>query len=257
MSSLLVAWKRLFDRPSKSDAAPASDIRAWQKLVLDEHEGLREELEVLLRTYVRTVDRFVERATELSEEQCLQEQYTIESIRKFLQNAIRRLEVSCKDHRELLDEWHEWVAFRRAAGQKHELEPAHRLRIEMIRSELTARDIQVEDPVKAEEGRYIPEPVTASTTMVVTTEAPAMASRAVQPELDELADWMELRQTHIEPEWQAAEQAWSELAPEAHLYPEAAAATLKRLKEAHADLRLLDRTRRQQRDRIAVFGPFS
>lgn len=257
MPSLLVAWKRLFDRPAATDTTPANDIRAWQKLVLDEHEGLREELETLLRTYVRTVDRFVERASELSEEQRAHEQYTIESIRKILQNAIRRLEVSCKDHRELLDEWHEWVAFRRAAGQKHELEPAHRLRIEMIRSELAARDIQVEDPLKMEEKQRAPEPITVSNAAVVVAETPVLATRPVQHELDELADWMELRQTHIEPEWQAAEQAWNELAPEACLYPEAAAAALKRLKEAHADLRLLDRARRQQRHRMAVFSSFS
>lgn len=257
MSSLLVAWKRLFDRPSANDTTPANDIRAWQKVVLDEHEGLREELEVLLRTYVRTVDRFVERATELSEEQRLQEQYAIESIRKILQNAIRRLEVSCKDHRELLDEWHEWVAFRRAAGQKHELDPAHRLRIEMIRSELTARDIKVEDPMNVEEKERVSQHAVITDVSIPAPEAPVTVSRPTQPELDELVDWMELRQTHIEPEWQAAEQAWNELASEAHLYPEAATAALKRLKEAHADLRLLDRARRQQRHRVAVFERWS
>lgn len=249
--SLLIAWKRLFDRPAADNNRQAGEIRSWQKVLLDEQEGLREELETVLRTYVRTVDRFVERAADLSEEQFANEQHTIESIRKILQNAIRRLEVSCKDHRELLDEWHEWVAFRRAAGQKHELEPSHRLRIEMIRSELAARDIKVEDPLKVEQVTVRVESTPMS--VAASSEPVIPVARIQEPELDDLADWMELRRTHIEPEWQAAEQAWSELAPEAHLYPEAAAASLKRLKEVHADLRLLDRVRRQQRHRVAVF----
>ncbi len=251
MSSLFVAWKRLFDRPAVSAAPQADDIRAWQKTLLEEHEGLRNELEVLLRTYVRTVDRFAERASELSEAQFLQEQHSIESIRKILQNAIRRLEVSCKDHRELLDEWHEWVAFRRAAGQRHELEPAHRLRFEMIRSELAVRDIHVEDPIQRETESRESEPQTVVPVTSVLMGAP---TRPTVPVLDDLADWLELRHQHIEPEWQAAEQAWNEIAPEAHLYPEHAVASLKRLKEAHADLKLLDRTRRQERYRIEVFG---
>ncbi len=250
--SLLIAWKRLFDRPAADNNRQAGEIRSWQKVILDEQEGLREELETVLRTYVRTVDRFVERAADLSEEQFANEQHAIESIRTILQNAIRRLEVSCKDHRELLDEWHEWVAFRRAAGQKHELEPSHRLRIEMIRSELAARDIKVEDPLKAEQVTVRVES-TPAPAAVVSSEIVVPPTRRQEPELDDLADWMELRRAHIEPEWQAAERAWSELAPEAHLYPEAAAASLKRLKEAHADLRLLDRARRQQRHRVAVF----
>ena len=250
MSSLLIAWKRLFDRPAAAAHTQAEEIRAWQKTLLEEHEGLHTELDVLLRTYVRTVDRFVERASALSEEQFMQEQATIESIRKILQNAIRRLEVSCKDHRELLDEWHEWVAFRRAAGQKHELDPAHRLRIEMIRSELAARDIHVEDPVRAEESRV------EMREEEVLSDVPVQSqpARTAPPMLDELTDWMEMRRAQIEPEWLAAEREWSELAPEAHLYPEHAAARLKRLKEAHADLKLLDRARRQARYRLTVFS---
>ena len=252
MSSLLVAWKRLFDRPAASTHTQADEIRAWQKTLLEEQEGLREELELLLRTYVRTVDRFVERANELTEEQFIHEQEAIESIRKILQNSIRRLEVSSKDHRELMDEWHEWVAFRRAAGERHELEPAHQLRVEMIRSELTIRGIQVEDPVKRERRPQIEEEVASR----AQPQAPQAYTpvQVAHPELDDLADWMALRKTQIVPEWEAAEQAWTTLAHEAHLYPEHAAATLKRLKEAHGDLKLLDRARREQRYRLAVFG---
>lgn len=249
MPSLLTAWKRLFDRSAATEHTHAEEIRAWQKLLLEEHEGLHTELEVLLRTYVRTVDRFAERASALSEEQFLQEQATIESIRKILQNAIRRLEVSCKDHRELLDEWHEWVAFRRAAGQKHELEPAHRLRIEMIRSELATRDIHVEDPIQVEASRL----ECRDEEQAPEVQAQPLPVRTAPPVLDELTDWMEIRRAQIEPEWLVAEREWNELAPEAHLYPEHAAARLRRLKEAHADLKLLDRARRQARYRLAVF----
>jgi hypothetical protein len=255
MPSLLQAWKRLFDRPATNTHAQAGDIRAWQKTVLEEHEGLRAELELLSRTYARTVDRFVERANELSDEEFLQEQASIESIRKILQNAIRRLEVSCKDHRELMDEWHEWVTFCRAAGQRHELEPAHKLRVEMIRSELTIRGIQVDEPNRKEQVQRIEEAATSTDQPLV--QAVYLAPRATEPVLDDLVDWLEIRKAQIEPEWQAAEQAWSALAPEAHLYPEQAVAHLKRLREAHGELKLLDRARREERDRLVIFHPFS
>jgi hypothetical protein len=253
MPSLFDSWKRLFDRAAPATHARAEEIRAWQKTLLEEHEQLRDELELLLRTYVRTINRFAERANQLTEEQFLQEQDSIESIRKILQNAIRRLEVSSKDHRELLDEWHEWVAFRRAAGQKHELPSAHQLRVEMIRSELTIRGIQVEQPVTQ---------TTKESQVVVSSKEESTIEQPIQsqspyrsvPILDELADWMELRQTQIEPEHAEAERAWKELSKEAHAHPELALLALKRLKEAHGDLRLLDRTRRARRDRLAIFS---
>lgn len=253
MSSLLDAWKRLFDRPTETPSGQLQDIKAWQKTLLQEHESLREEMDLLLRTYVRTLDRFVERASELSAEQLQQEQESVESIRKILMNAIRRLEVSCKDHRELMDEWHEWVAFRRAAGERHVLEPAHQLRVELIRSELTVRGFELEEPMTTKnhqsssstqaEQLYVPQEVTS----------PPLQRSHVEKPLDDLADWMELRQAQIEPEYLAAEQAWHEMKAEAHKHPEHALAVLKRLREAHADLRLLDRANRQTRDRIAVF----
>ncbi len=259
MPSLLIAWKRLFTRPENAPSDQIQDIRAWQKTLLEEHEGLRDELELLLRTYVRTIDRFVERANELTAEQYAREQEAIESIRKILQNAIRRLEVSCKDHRELLDEWHEWVAFRRAAGQKHELEPTHRERVEMIRSELSVRGIQVEDPVRSGVDRVqLDEPVQAQETIVQTPVVKESITLNTfyrrEPELDDLSDWRAIRQTQIEPECQAAEQAWKALSAQAHLHPERAVAVLKRLKDAHADLRLLDRSRRERRYRLHVFS---
>ncbi len=254
MSSLFSAWKRLFDRPTGAPQPHAEEIRSWQKTVVEEQESLREELELLLRTYVRTVDRFVEHANQLTEEQFTQEQEAIESIRKILQNAIRRLEVSSKDHRELLDEWHEWVAFRRAAGERHELEPAHQLRVEMIRSELTVRGIQVEEPTKKQRSSEAQEqPVTPTVEQAVTSTIQIPVRRETQPVLDDLADWHAIRQEQILPEWQEAERAWSEVAHKAHLYPEHAAQALKRLKEAHAELKLLDRSRREKRYRLHVF----
>lgn len=252
MSSLIHAWKRLFERPAASAGLQASEIRAWQKTLLEEQEALRDELDGLLRTYVRTVDRFVERASTLTEAQSTREQEAIESIRGILQNAIRRLEVSSKDHRELMDEWHEWVAFRRAAGERHELESAHKLRVEMIRSELTVRGIEVDDG--ASQKRIAEVQSQEEATDLPAPSAPVYASpRQVHLPVDELADWIILRNAHILPEWKEAERAWKEIAPEAHLYPEHAAATLRRLKDAHADLKTLDRASRETRYRIEVF----
>lgn len=255
MSSLFLAWRRLFAHPEEQDSRRIQDIHAWQKTLLEEHEGLRDELELLLRTYVRTVDRFVERANELTPEQYEREQEAVESIRKILQNAIRRLEVSCKDHRELLDEWHEWVAFRRAAEQKHELESAHRERVEMIRSELSVRGIAIEDPVAMESVRSVDSRSVSEPTAPVSSalERSAMQYRR-EPVLDDLSDWKALRQSQIEPEWRAAEEAWRALSSQAHVHPERAVELLKRLKEAHGDLRLLDRTRRERRYRLQVFS---
>ena len=257
MSSLVDAWKKLFDHAAVqgTHAERAAEIKAWQKTLLEEHEGLRDELELLLRTYVRTIDRFVERANQLTEEQFLREQETIESIRKILMNAVRRLEVSCKDHRELMDEWHEWVAFRRAAGEKHELTPAHKQRVEMIRSELALRGFETEEPkpfhisatkpVAQEEGPQQVERV---------TDVLHPAPRALAPaQLDELADWIALRRQHVEPEYHAAEQAWHGIKEQAHNRPIEALQALKRLKDAHADLRLLDRPQGRIRYRVAVF----
>ncbi|MBP9761997.1 hypothetical protein KBD34_00075 [Patescibacteria group bacterium] len=252
MPSLFDSWKRLFDRPAAATHARAEEIRVWQKTLLEEHEQLRDELELLLRTYVRTIDHFAERANQLTEEQFLQEQESIESIRKILQNAIRRLEVSSKDHRELLDEWHEWVAFRRAAGQKHELPAAHQLRVEMIRSELTVRGIQVEQPV-SQMGKESQASLSVEEERREASSIQSQSPYRPAPLLDELADWMELRQVQIEPEHAEAERAWKELSHEAHAFPEQALLALKRLKEAHGDLRLLDRARRERRDRLAIF----
>lgn len=254
MSSLLDAWKRLFDRPTATPSEQIQDIRAWQKTLLQEHEGLRNEMDLLLRTYVRTLDRFVEHASELSVEQLQQEQESIESIRTILLNAIRRLEVSCKDHRELMDEWHEWVAFRRAAGERHVLEPAHKLRVELIRSELAIRGFELEDPTSAKKNQASIQPLQSDDSREVLREpfVPEQV-RAEQP-LDDLSDWMDLRRIQVEPEYLAAEQAWHEIKERAHKHPEHALAVLKRLKEAHADLRLFDRANHQTRNRLAVFS---
>ncbi len=253
MPALFDAWKRLFDRPAAPNASRAEEIRAWQKTLLEEHEELRDELEVLLRTYVRTLDRFAERANQLTEEQFLQEQEAIESIRKILQNAIRRLEVSCKDHRELLDEWHEWLAFRRAAGQKHELPAAHQLRIEMIRSELAVRGLRPEEATRLDVQSQVAQAAVQQVEQPTVT-VPTYTRPSLTPVLDDLADWKALRRTHIEPEYQQAEAAWKAIRHDAHLHPAHAVETLKRLKEAHADLKLLDRTEQRRRYRVAIFG---
>ncbi len=227
-SSLFKKWRG--QNPSEPEVSldtSRAHIRTWQKVLVDEHARLGHDLNELLATYERSLNYFAAHVNDLDAVSLQQECRSLESIRSVLGNAVRRLEVSTKDDRELEEEWQEWQALLEASTQP--LEPAQVQRVEMVRSELVLR------------GKRPSTSLNTETSVDISREE---ASRSlpsygfdrtvfIEEQLDDLDDWHEIYRRQLDashPHWQ---ERIEEALAVADRDPTYAAAILARVRAWH------------------------
>jgi hypothetical protein len=156
-----------------------------------------------------------------------QECRSLESIRAVLGNAVRRLEVSTKDDRELEEEWQEWQTLLETTTQS--LEPMQAQRVEMVRSELVLRGKRAIASLEAEAS-------TNSSQKEVTRSFPTQSldrTIFIEEPLDDLDDWHEIYRCQLN----ASHAHWQERIEEALALadrdPAYAAAIITRVRAWH------------------------
>lgn len=232
--------KRLLSRSSGLSVERAEQVERWKKTLIDEHAELSRELNELLEVYERSLNCFAEHAADLDEASFQRERRSLEDIRQILANAIRRLELSTKDNQELVNEWNEWRAQLSFVSQDR-LEEIHRVRLEMLRSELAVRGLKQE---KGERKEVVEPPPRTRVEEVLEPRQPAR-------EPDHLDDWHEMSMKRVIP----ISEYWSEqirrLQDQHH--PEAWPEIIRQFRAAQAALKLHDRLHGIRRDRVVVF----
>ncbi len=197
---MLAFFKKWTDRfsktPSSSRSIVEQDAHTWKQVLLQEQERLGGELTELLASYERSLNYFVAHVNELDEATLQREYKNLEAIRSVLGNAIRRLEVSTKDDRELTNEWQEWRAVRETA--KSALERHQDQRVEMVRSELALRGLLKTDALQGEESQ---EPLSVLEEVERASRLPQTTHRRVvfvEDQRDDLEDWNALHTEQLE-----------------------------------------------------------
>ncbi len=196
---MLAFFKKWTDRFTKTPASSRSliqqDAHTWKQILLQEQERLGGELTELLASYERSLNYFVAHINDLDEATLQREYKNLESIRSVLGNAIRRLEVSTKDDRELANEWQEWQAVRETA--KRALEQHQDQRVEMVRSELALRGLLKADALEEDSQK----PVSVLEEVERVSRLPQPTHRRVvfvEDQRDDLEDWNALHTKQLE-----------------------------------------------------------
>jgi hypothetical protein len=228
LSSFFKKWRGQDSaEPEASLDASRAHIRAWQKVLVDEHARLGHDLNELLATYERSLNYFAAHVNDLDAVSLQQECRSLESIRAVLGNAVRRLEVSTKDDRELEEEWQEWQTLLETSGQA--LETTQAQRIEMVRSELVLRGKHAVTSLEVGAS-----PDSSQKDAMLSSSTRGMDRTIfVEEQLDDLDDWHEIYRRELD----ASHAHWQERIEEALAVadrdPVYAAAILARVRTWH------------------------
>lgn len=231
LSAFFQRWRKPVSSssPSSLQETAREEVRAWQKVLAEEHGRLSHDLTELLATYERSLQYFSAHVQDLDAESLQKEYQSLEGIRSVLANAVRRLEVSTKDNRDLLEEWQEWQAIQETATRT--LEPAQQQRREMVRSELAIRG-----KLPLETARSI-ESVSRESSPAPDLHAllPKTRTVFVEEAYDNFDDWHDIYTRELE----AAQSHWQERLEEAlneaPRDPAYAAAVIARVRTWHGD----------------------
>ena len=200
LSSLFQKWRRSRQTNDATENSSREQIRAWQKMLVEEHDRLGRELTDLLATYERSLNYFSAHVDQLDAAALQEECRSLESIRTVLGNAIRRLDVSTKDDQALQEEWQEWRALAETAPAP--LTDTQNQRREMLRSELTIRGLLV----AIQEERSPQDTPRETGGIMIAAEPPRERTIFVEESPDNFDDWHELHGRQLE----AARTHWQE-----------------------------------------------
>jgi hypothetical protein len=226
------------------------ELKQWHTMLADEHKELHEELERLSEMYERSLAGFSSSLRSMTEEEITKERTNLLSIRNALGNAMRRLEISCKDADELMDEWREWEMVQHRA--KAPLDPDQIVRISMLRSELEIRGLIVP---RSEEGDVASIEEVAQEELPLEKKGLASGAWIVEKieEPDELAEWEEVKAERTEPECARLTEQMQALLEQQSVDEKEALAMVKNFRHTHGALKLLDRRAGIRRNRLVAF----